>query len=300
MGGGITYYAMPAIFDSLVKRGLLKHDAWRVTFVIPFFLTIMVAMLMLWLGEDTPTGPWSSRQRDLAQKMTAREIFIHPVNRAASKNSNPHGLVTLNLNCASGEDVEALPRKDKEQDLITAASWELVQKPTVKDSTHAIFSIHTFTVYALYFCTDGAELAISAILGAYYYSRFAVLGQTHSGNWASLFGLFDFFTRPLGGLVSDALYRSNGSLWGRKIWMHGLVLVGGAFACILGFLNPKSETQVIGLMVGMGLFFEAGKGAVFALLPHVHPASNGECLPLILIHRSYLSLRTRKLTKVVI
>lgn len=34
-GGGITYFAMPAIYNSLVSDGLPTHKAWRVAFVVP-------------------------------------------------------------------------------------------------------------------------------------------------------------------------------------------------------------------------------------------------------------------------
>lgn len=56
-GGGITYFVMPALFDSLVtQRGLTPHVAWRVSFIVPFILITATAVGMLLLCEDTPTG----------------------------------------------------------------------------------------------------------------------------------------------------------------------------------------------------------------------------------------------------
>ena len=60
-GGGVTYFVMPAVYKSLVKRGLTPHDAWRVAFVVPGILIVSVATLLILLCSDTPTGKWSQR-----------------------------------------------------------------------------------------------------------------------------------------------------------------------------------------------------------------------------------------------
>jgi NNP family nitrate/nitrite transporter-like MFS transporter len=61
-GGGITYFVMPAIFDSLVQnQDLTPHKAWRVAFIVPFILITATALGMIFLCEDTPTGMYSSR-----------------------------------------------------------------------------------------------------------------------------------------------------------------------------------------------------------------------------------------------
>jgi NNP family nitrate/nitrite transporter-like MFS transporter len=53
---------MPAIYDSLMQsRGLPSHKAWRVAYIVPFIIITAVAMCMLFLCEDTPTGKWSER-----------------------------------------------------------------------------------------------------------------------------------------------------------------------------------------------------------------------------------------------
>jgi NNP family nitrate/nitrite transporter-like MFS transporter len=60
-GGGITYFVMPAIFDSLVKKqGLVPHKAWRVAFIVPFILITATALGMIFLCDDTPTGMYLS------------------------------------------------------------------------------------------------------------------------------------------------------------------------------------------------------------------------------------------------
>jgi NNP family nitrate/nitrite transporter-like MFS transporter len=56
-GSRITYFDMPAIFDSLVNNWYLKpHVAWRAAFIVPFILISATVITMLLLCQDTPTG----------------------------------------------------------------------------------------------------------------------------------------------------------------------------------------------------------------------------------------------------
>lgn len=95
-GGGITYFLMPAIFDSLVdKRGLTPRVAWRVTFIVPFILITATGLLMIFTCPDTPTGKWSARRRVLEQQLATRDMFLPSVkNRKddGSVSNSSHGL----------------------------------------------------------------------------------------------------------------------------------------------------------------------------------------------------------------
>ena len=173
-------------------------------------------------------------------------------------------------------------KQDQEQELVTeddflnAASWELVEKPTYQGSVKAIISLPTLTLIMAYFYTFGTELAVNSFLGAYYFKNFPHLGQTGSGRWAAMYGLLNAVFRPMGGMISDLIYRATGSLWGKKILIHSLTIIMGAFMLAIGFINPHHKATMMGLMTGLAFFEEAGNGSVFALLPHVHPTSNGE------------------------
>lgn len=61
LGGGITYFVMPAVYKALVSDGLPSHKAWRVSFVVPGILIVFVAICLVTLCEDTPTGKWNER-----------------------------------------------------------------------------------------------------------------------------------------------------------------------------------------------------------------------------------------------
>lgn len=281
-GSGITYFIMPAIFNSLVHRqGMTEHVAWRVSFVVPFVLITFTALVMILTCPDTPTGPWSSRALDTQRNLTLRDTFFssagHRKDRktlATSISSNggsSNDTVQLKSPCGQGNYSEMQAHED---DILTAASWELVERPTKKSTARTIASLPTLTLSVVYFCSFGTELAVNTILGAYY-AKNLNLNQTASGNWAAMFGILNAVFRPAGGIISDTIYRTTGSLWGKKILIHAMGIMTGVFLLIIGFLDPTGRGMLVGLMTGLAFFEEAGNGGCFALVPHVHPTQNG-------------------------
>ena len=286
-GGGITYFLMPAIFDSLVSRQhLTPHVAWRVAFVVPFIVIVAVTITFLLVCPDTPTGKWSERhlaaQQNLAGHGITGDVVEVPgeitdkTGSLESGSPKPTGgdskLMFDAKRAGSVDDGEA---QIGEQQMLDTARGEIVRKPTWKEARPVIFSLQTLVTCMCYFCTFGAELSINSILGAYYLENFKSLGQTGSGRWAAMFGLLNIVFRPMGGLISDAIYTSTGSLWGKKFLLHGLSIVTGAFEIAIGLTNPKEHSKMFGLIAGMAFFLEAGNGANFSLVPHVHPYANG-------------------------
>ena len=91
-----------------------------------------------------------------------------------------------------------------------------------------------------------------------------------------MFGLLNVITRPLGGFIGDLIYKyTNGNLWAKKCWIHFVGVMSGIFLIIIGKLNPHNLDEMIGLVAVMAIFLEAGNGANFALVPHIHPHANG-------------------------
>ncbi|KAL8919367.1 MAG: hypothetical protein Q9208_006820 [Pyrenodesmia sp. 3 TL-2023] len=281
-GSGVTYFLMPAIFDSLVQRqGLSETKAWRVAFVVPFILITVTAIVMILTCPDTPTGKWSSRSRDIQRHLDMRDTFFSAAATGVTKGGNASSIDsgglcndTIQLNSSRGQ-CHFTEAQAQEDDLLTAASWELVEKPTVKSSIKAVGTLPTLTLVVVYFCSFGTELCINSILGAYYARNFPTLGQTGSGNWAAMFGLLNAFFRPAGGIISDVIYRHTKSLWAKKALVHFLGIMMGIFLIIIGFDDPHSKPMMFGLMTGLAFSEEAANGACFALVPHVRPTSNG-------------------------
>lgn len=90
-----------------------------------------------------------------------------------------------------------------------------------------------------------------------------------------MFGLLNVVTRPLGGIIGDVIYKYTSSVWAKKAWIVFVGIISGAFLIAIGLTDPREESMMFGLVAGMAVFLEAGNGANFALVPHVHPAANG-------------------------
>jgi NNP family nitrate/nitrite transporter-like MFS transporter len=295
-GGGITYFLMPLIFDSLREdRGLTPHVAWRVAFIVPFILIVATALGMALLCPDTPTGKWSERHlatRALldahlpASQSTAIMEKTDSSNTSPERDnyqgekgeksvhSNPPDTVDIGTGSVSIATDHEAPMSH--QDMVNTAQREIVVAPSFKEAMHVILSLQTLFHCATYICSFGGELAINSYIASYFLKNFPYLGQTGSGRWGSMFGLLNVITRPLGGVVGDLLYNKvSNNLWLKKAWIVSVGIVSGAFLVAIGLTDPHNESMMFGLIAGMAFFLEAGNGANFALVPHVHPHANG-------------------------
>ena len=255
-GGGITYFAMPAIYNAFVtQQGLTPHVAWRVSFVVPGILIVAVAMLLILLCPDTPTGKWSERMQvvpDNHQQNGTLEGSIVDVPGQVSEDAkntrtSSDGANTPNSQTRTNSVVHNDEKKSSyatrktsdpeaqigEQQVIDTSRGEVIQKPTIKDILRISFSPQTLVTGAAYFCTFGAELAVNSILGSYYTKQFPTLDAQQTGNWA-------------------------------------------AMLLVVGLVNPKSVNAMVPLVaVGLAFFLAGANGLTFSLVPHVHPQANG-------------------------
>ncbi|KAJ5806600.1 uncharacterized protein N7503_004202 [Penicillium pulvis] len=285
-GGGITYFLMPAIFDSLVtSRGLTAHKAWRVAYIVPFIIITAVALGMLFLCEDTPTGKWSERhlwtkEANANTHLTDGNIVDLSSGSTSVGPSSPPSIynksMTADMEKTDGtqspqpSDTEALP-----MDQMPGLRQEIIVAPTRREALSVAFSLPTMAVAIPYACSFGAELALDSFLGTYYAANFPGMGQTESGRWAAMFGLLNIVFRPAGGFLADMVFSATGSLWSKKLLIVFLGVVMGAFMLAIGLTNPSDQATMFGLIAGMAFFLEAANGANFGLVPHVHPYANG-------------------------
>ncbi|KAJ5158349.1 Major facilitator superfamily domain general substrate transporter [Penicillium coprophilum] len=264
-GGGITYFLMPAIYDSLVhSHSLPSHKAWRIAYVVPFIIITTVALGMLFLCEDTPTGKWSERHLWAKESnnttMTAGGNIVD-INSGAFTS----GMTTPTILQPPTSKKKA-PRHHKQ---------ETVVSPTRREVLNVALSLSTLALAIPYGCSFGSELAINSILGSYYTKNFPHMDQTKSGQWAAMFGLLNVVFRPAGGLFGDLVYKYTDKVWSKKLLITFLGVAMGAFQLAIGLSNPSTEAAMFGLIAGLAFFLEASNGANFALVPHVHPFANG-------------------------
>jgi len=298
-GGGITYFAMPAIYNSFVtKQGLTPHVAWRVSFIVPGILIVAVATLLILLCPDTPTGKWSERMQ-ATEKHAAVEQSIVDVPGQVTEDSKTaaltsNGAYTPNTRTRTNSITDDEKKSDRttsdnkpnsdpeaqigeQRELDDGTRNEVIQKPTLKDILAVSFSPQTIVTGAAYFCTFGAELAVNSILGSYYTQRFPTLDAQQTGNWAAMFGLMNVVWRPLGGVVGDIAYHyTHGSVWAKKALLHTYGIGTGAMLLVVGLVNPGDIGSMVALVaVGLAFFLAGANGLTFSLVPHVHPSANG-------------------------
>ncbi|PYI06921.1 nitrate transporter CrnA [Aspergillus sclerotiicarbonarius CBS 121057] len=278
-GGGITFFVMPAVFDSLVNvQGLTPHKAWRVAYIVPFIIIVAVALTMFFVCEDTPTGKWSERHLWVkeASESDGNIVDINSGMVSSPSKSPSMSDVMGDMEKKGGTQTPvSLEPESQRIGQFDALRTDTVVAPTRKEALNVLFSLSTAAVAIPYACSFGAELAIESVLANYYLANFPSMGQTQSGRWAAMFGLLNIVCRPAGGFLADYLYHTTQSLWSKKILLVFLGVVMGAFQLAIGFTNPKSEATMFGLMAGLAFFLEACNGAIFSLVPHVYPFANG-------------------------
>lgn len=281
-GGGITYFLMPAIYESLVHDGLSPHVAWRVDFIVPGVLIVTTALALVLLTPDCPTGKWSHRQsaaQSIIRRASHNGGVVDVPGVITDKRGGTESPSTLSddnkdsLKKSPADDADA-EAADPHDD-VAAVQGEVIQKPTVKEAMRVVFSPQTMVTGACYFCSFGGELAINSILGTYYGKNFPRLGLQGTGNWAAMFGLLNAVFRPLGGLASDVAYRHTGSVWAKKVLLHAYNIIAGAFLVAIGLTDPHSQSAMFGLVAGMAFFLEGANGLNYSVVPHVHPSANG-------------------------
>ncbi|KAI0426441.1 nitrite transporter [Xylaria sp. FL1042] len=290
-GGGITYFIMPAVFDSFKTRGYGDGAAWRLTFIVPLVVIIATGVAMIAFCPDTPTGKWSERQLHAEQNLESHGVAAKPDGVIVDIPGDITEKQSSSVSKCSDSDVEKKAKDHhhhhaatygagevaiSEGEMLETSQGETVQKPTIAAALMILASPQTIFHLATYLCSFGAELAINSVLSAYYVKNFPRISPAYAANVAAIFGFLNFVTRPLGGFISDYLYRVTGrNLWAKKAAIVVCGVLTGVFLVVIGQLDPHNLSVLVGLVSLMAIFLEAGNGANFGLIPHVHPHANG-------------------------
>ncbi|GAA6002789.1 hypothetical protein JCM10207_007682 [Rhodosporidiobolus poonsookiae] len=280
-GVGVTFFVMPAVFNSFGSA----HDhpervAWRLSFLVPCILLLACGAAVLFLNDDTPTGPWSTRElhqprrgstEPLNSVNSSVTVFDRPVRPSpvATKASNQ-----VDLEKAQGTAVEVSRRGS---DATAFSTAPLPPKQSFGSQLKDLACLPTFLLAASYFSTFGTALVVNSLLVTWYTEKFS-WDQNTAGNWTALFGLLNLVARPFGGIMGDVYYRHFGErrgLLAKKFWIAILCSLGGVLALLVGLLDLDAPASLIGLISVLAIFIEAGNGATYALLPHVNSHING-------------------------
>lgn len=158
-GGGITYFLMPAIYNSLhVDQGLTPHVAWRVSFVIPGIVITITALALLFFCQDTPTGKWADRHQvaesSIRQHGLSGAVVDIPGGVDDYKNKESDSGTATPTNVADEEKKLSQVRgvfgeneaQMGEQQMLDTARGEVVQKPSFMQILRVCFSPSTLAL----------------------------------------------------------------------------------------------------------------------------------------------------------
>lgn len=146
----MTYFVMPAVFASLVKRGLSSDKAWRVSFIVPGILIVTVAILLLLLCPDTPTGKWSERGQTIARTATSqpgqgKTVRIAGSDTPPSPSRDEEKLDEKKINGTESPSEDEQPQVGESYEM-DAAQQEVIVKPTWKEAMKVVFSPQTLVL----------------------------------------------------------------------------------------------------------------------------------------------------------
>jgi NNP family nitrate/nitrite transporter-like MFS transporter len=289
-GGGVTFFVMPAVVSSLMHHhGISQYWAWRIAFPICPLVTIVFAIVVILIfGHDTPTGPWSTRHLHQNAPVDGNRI----IDNTERKNNIGAPIEMTEVSAQlKDEDGNFIPGPETPLTMDTSETTtkpiairivptndETPQSPSASDIWKTAMSLKTLLVALPYLCSFGSELAVEGIISDFYIQTAKVHDGTvwnsqTAGNWAAVFGLLNVFTRPLGGYTSDVIYQHTG-LTSKKWWLIFLGVMQGVFFIGIGF-TKLSIYPLIGAMTGLAVFMEASNGAIFSLVPAIHPKFSG-------------------------
>jgi NNP family nitrate/nitrite transporter-like MFS transporter len=262
MGAGVTYLIMPAIYGGL-RRHLSVSKAWRVVFVFPAALCIIMATADLVFGTDTPQGDWLKKRETEAE--AASDTVAQEDIEEESKKDKDNSVVVKEVphdDEASIKDV----KRDESPWMAFINFWKVLLNPAV------------LIMVATYACSFGIELAIDNVIGQVFQNKFH-LDPSVAAYIGSIFGLLNLFSRLTGGLFSDFMaHRFH--LPGRILALFIAMLCEGAF--LIGFAYSLVSLEVsITVMVFFSFFVQHMCGSTFAIVPFVDPVNNGKVMGIV-------------------
>lgn len=143
----------------------------------------------------------------------------------------------------------------------------------------------------------GVELTTDNIIAQYFYYKFNVNLQ-EAGTIAACFGMANWFSRPMGGVFSDAMARRfgmRGRLWG--LW--AVQTVAGLLCVLLGRVNSLLSSIMV--ICVFSVFVQAASGLTFGVVPFVTKRYKiffvhrlFSCCNLLQVHLSHCMIATWK------
>ncbi|KAG2224472.1 hypothetical protein INT45_010538 [Circinella minor] len=277
MGAGITYILMPAIYDGIASH-IGSEMAWRITFVVPATICLLVAAADYFLATDTPHGDWLEYRDNT--KNSDKQNNSPSSTSVSSMQTAEHKMEKGGIKLTSEKEVTDQQHSDVDDD--ASRIGEVKRNQSMRDIAISFGKVlcnpAALIMIIHYACSLGTELSIDNIIGHVFREKFALDNST-SAYIGSVFGLLNICSRLFGGLFSDWLAKKwhiPGRIFAHLVLMclEGIFLIGFSF----GFVNLP--TSII-LMIFFSFFVQAVCGSTFGIVPFVDPVNNGKVMGLV-------------------
>ncbi|ORY92011.1 major facilitator superfamily domain-containing protein [Syncephalastrum racemosum] len=274
MGAGVTYLIMPAIYNGIATH-IPSWQAWRVVFIIPSGICMLVALCDLFLATDTPHGDWMKLKRE--QQQQQQDSSQASSTEASSVDEDIVGTKTMQVKTQHVLD-KGFPVEEDSNASIKDVKRNETSLEQLRGFCKVLCKPAVLILICHYACSFGTELAIDNVIGQVFEKKFA-LNPSTAAYIGSIFGLLNICSRFSGGLFSDFLARRM-NLQGRILAQLILMCFEGAF--LVGFsFAMKTLYEAIILMVCFSFFVQAVCGSTFAIVPFVDPENNGKVMGII-------------------
>lgn len=217
-GGGVAFFAMPAVMSALEKRGYNMEKSWKYAFdVCPLIIIMFVAVMIILLGVDCPEGKWSdhavfapvptlhgedaseaqgiSPENDVEKQLFngPRRNVPRPQSSSATDEKETHSAVQIKpensrpLHPHSSRfsrlapEISKLSHSGMADNLNVTDPSAAVEAPTLLSTIKVAFSPSTMVNAIPYATTFGGELAIESIVSALY----AAHAKSEGNNWST-------------------------------------------------------------------------------------------------------------------
>ncbi len=259
LGGGVTQLFMVAIWVAL-SQGMDTETAWRVSFVFPATLTLMVAFLVWFGAQDAPLGDQYAAHLD---KKTHSESRERSRSRTRSRADTNNSQVSVGDNGAPRR-TRTLSYTTRERRISFTRSTEVSVSAAWTNTGAWILFLHYATCF-------GVELTMNNVSATYFHTKYSLSPAT-AGILASLFGLMNLFARSLGGILSDTMFSKYG-MQGRLWTQTATLLLEGVFMISFSRVNDLASSVV--LLILFSVAVQMAEGSTYSLVPSIKPSQKG-------------------------
>lgn len=253
MGAGVSYFLIPLIYNGIALR-LPPHQAWRVTFVVPACLCILMAAADYFLGDDCPGDEWKTSGH--------LDVEKHGLPRTVSDSDS----------IESGD----LKKSNVQEETAVNQLGPVNQPSVLMDLLTQLKNPSVVILMFQYGCSFGLELAVDNMIGEFFHTHFG-LSQTTSGMLGSIFGLMNIFSRATGGMLADYVNTLIGEGNQGRMLVHFFVfLFEGALLIAFSFSISTLSTSIVVLIL-----FSYGVQACLAIVPFANQKSMGAVYGLV-------------------